>query len=77
MPVLVSILISIVFLSTHNGHRLLRFEPNGTDVLSVRFSFIAPRFSVYNILKTSFVSKVVPVQKIWVQSHFGELQPWC
>lgn len=47
----------------------------GTDVIPASHSFQeAPRFCVYNVLKTSFISKVVLMQNIWV-NHFAELQP--
>ena len=47
----------------------------GTDVLPDRHSLqVAPRFSVYNILETSFVSKVVPMQKCLEERLWG-LQP--
>lgn len=57
---------------------MLRFEPNGTDVLSACHTFqVALRLCVYvyNVLKTSFVSKVVPMQNylgepFWV-TNFG------
>lgn len=47
----------------------------GIDVLPACHSFQAAlRFCVCTVLKTSFVSKVAPMQNIWV-NDFGGLQP--
>lgn len=51
-------------------------EPNAADVLSACHTFqVALRFYVYNVLKTSFVSEVGPMQNwgepLWGTLNFG------